>query len=242
MTSLSDLPFSYTIRHSPRATRTRIIVSDGKVEVVAPVKTSVRKIHQFVDVKQHWILSALAKMSAKRQSNKRLAPTYYGENAEIPYRGNFHQLTVKQSALKRIKIEFSEGFIAYLPEPLLLNEHSDAIRTALISWMKKQAMLHVQELVERHAGKKQLIPRSINIRTQKSRWGSCGIHNDIQINWLLILAPVDVLEYVVVHELCHIQVKNHSSRFWDLVALHLPGFQDQKNWLKQYGGHLMGGL
>ena len=86
------------------------------------------------------------------------------------------------------------------------------------------------------------VPRTLNIKNQKSRWGSCGIHNDIQINALLIIAPPAVLEYVVVHELCHIQICNHSPQFWALVADHLPDYKTPHHWLKQHGNRLMQGF
>ena len=85
-------------------------------------------------------------------------------------------------------------------------------------------------------------PRSLKIKTQKSRWGSCGPNNDINMNWLLMLAPPEAMEYVVVHELCHIIHKNHSKDFWGLVAEHLPAYQQQRLWLKQQGVSLMKGL
>jgi predicted metal-dependent hydrolase len=82
----------------------------------------------------------------------------------------------------------------------------------------------------------------LRIKTQKSRWGSCGPNNDINLNWLLMLAPAAALEYVVVHELCHIKHKNHSAAFWQLVAEHLPNYQQQRHWLKQHGARVMQGL
>ncbi|MGZ8191609.1 MAG: M48 family metallopeptidase [Methylococcaceae bacterium] len=243
MKQRSDLPFSYTLRYSQRSTRVRIIVSADKVEVVAPVKVSAHRIQQFVYEKQQWILSALSKIASKVQLNEiPLTPVLYHDGAEIAYLGASYRLTIRPTTLKRLKIEFSDEFVAYIPEALLIREHSEDIKAALIVWMKKQAKLHVERLVNQHADKKQLFPRTINIRTQKSRWGSCGIHNDIQINWLLTMAPMEVLEYVVVHELCHIQVRNHSSHFWALVAHHLPDYQSQRRWLRQHGSHLMRGL
>jgi len=100
----------------------------------------------------------------------------------------------------------------------------------------------VEQLVCRHGPKHQLFPKSIVIKSQKSRWGSCGIHNDIAINWHLALAPLEILEYVVVHEICHIQEKNHSKQFWALVAQHLPNYRSARLWLKQHGRTLMLGI
>lgn len=237
---MSNLPFTYSIRRSPRATKTRIIVTTTKVEVVAPPQIAEHRLHQFVSEKQQWIISALNKVVS--QQPKAPAPAFYREGVDITYQGTAYKLSITPTKLKRVKISFADAFIAHVPEALLMTVHSDAIKAALTRWMKQQIKWQVEQLVKRHADKKQLIPRSIIIKTQKSRWGSCGIHNDININWLLIMAPPEILEYVVVHELCHIRVRNHSARFWDLVAEHLPDYQNQRRWLKQHGGHLMRGL
>ena len=212
------------------------------MEVVAPAKVSEEKIHQFVQSKQEWIVQALARIAAKSQQHINLAPAVYGHGAEIPYQGASYQLAVRPTKLKKIKIEFSREFIAHVPDALIIKDHSAEIKEALIRWMKKESKAQVELLVKQHAVKKRLFPQAIKIKTQKSRWGSCGIHNDININWLLIIAPPEVLEYVVVHELCHIKVRNHSAHFWALVAEHLPDYQSRRHWLKKHGGSLMRGL
>jgi len=237
-----ELPFSYSIRRSQRAEKVRIVVKPGNVEVVAPPKAADHKIHLFVQAQQQWVIQALAKMAAKIQPHGNLAPARYCHGADIPYQGQSFKLTIKPSKLKRIKIEFFNEFIAHVPESMPRHDHSEHIRSALLNWLKKQAKTQVEQLVTQHAHKNRLFPRTVNIKTQKSRWGSCGIHNDININWLLLLAPLEVLEYVVVHELCHIRVKNHSSQFWALVAEHLPGYQQHRRWLKKHGSRLMMGL
>lgn len=220
----------------------RIVVSPGKIEVVAPSKVAEHQIHQFVQAKQHWIIQAQVKIAAKTRQHKTLAPVTYGHGAEIPYRGAAYKLAVKPTRLKKIKIEFGQEFIAHVPDALMDKDHSAELKDALTRWMKKQSKVQVEQLVKQHAEKKQLFPQSIKIKTQKSRWGSCGIHNDININWLLIIAPPEVLEYVVVHELCHIKFRNHSVHFWALVAEHLPDYQSRRHWLKKHGGSLMMGL
>ena len=239
---MSVLPFSYLIRRSQRATRVRIVVRPGDVEVVAPPKVPERKILQFIQAKQQWIVSTLAKLQARNHQSESFAPVNYVQGADIPYQGQTYPLTTKTSKLKNTKVEFIDGFIAHVPETLINEDHSQAIKEALSRWMKKQAKVQVEQLVNRHAARKQLFPQAIKIKTQKSRWGSCGVHNDININWLLVMAPVEVLEYVVVHELCHIQQRNHSHHFWALVAEHLPDYQQHRHWLKKHGPQLMMGL
>lgn len=187
-------------------------------------------------------MQALAKFEANSDQHKTVAPAVYGHGVDIPYQGTSYKLVVKPSKLKRLKIEFCQEFIVHVPEGLILQNHSAEIKEALIRWMKKESLNQVEHWVKRHAQRKQLFPEAIKIKTQKSRWGSCGIHNDININWLLILAPPEILEYVVVHELCHIKVRNHSAHFWALVAEHLPDYQSRRHWLKKHGSNLMMGL
>jgi len=236
------LPFSYEIRRSQRATRVRIVVKPGSVEVVAPPKVPERRIVQFIQAKQQWIVSALGKMQARSHLSNGIASIVYGHGADVSYQGKTYKLATKPSKLKNPKVEFADGFIAHVPESLQAENHSDVIKGALERWMKKQAKVHVEQLVNRHAPRHRLFPQSIKIKTQKSRWGSCGIRNDININWLLVMAPEEVLEYVVVHELCHIQQRNHSRHFWALVEEHLPDYQQHRYWLKKHGTQLMMGL
>jgi predicted metal-dependent hydrolase len=239
---LNSLPFHYQVRRSERAKKARIIVAPGKIEVVAPFHISNQKLHQFVLSQQQWIGNALKKLESKQSQYKRLSPEFYHHGVEIPYLGAFYPLAIRPTKLKKIKIALSDEFTAMVPETMLNDSPSHAIRQALTAWMKKQMKIQVELIVQRHGPTNNLFPRSISIKCQKTRWGSCGIHNDININWLLILAPPSVLEYVVVHELCHIQFRNHSHHFWALVAHHLPDYQTQRYWLKQYGSSLMHGL
>jgi predicted metal-dependent hydrolase len=234
-----NLSFSYRIRRSQRASRARIVVKPGLVEIVAPFGISEQRLHQFVHDKQQWIDNALKKMIIVGSEENRFVPLEFSTGAYLSYQGKPYVITVKPSPLKRVKIEFNSGFVIFLPNSLPITEQTDSIKQALIRWYKQQTKSAVEKFVQNHATKNNLKPKSITIKTQKSRWGSCGIHNDISINWLLMLAPPEVLEYVVVHELCHIQVKNHSSQFWAVVAAHLPDYQIRRGWLKKHGRMLM---
>ncbi len=235
----TNLPFTYRIRRSQRVSNARIVVKPGQVEIVAPLQIPEHKLHKFVQAKQDWVTQALKKMAASSPQNSGFVPVEYKSGVDMTYQGKVYPLAVLPSKLKRVKIEFIDGYKVHIPVAMNADEHNHQIKEALIRWMKKRTKQLVEDLVQIHADKKQLFPRTITIKTQKSRWGSCGIHNDININWLLLMAPSEVLEYVVVHELCHIKVKNHSSQFWSLVAEHLPDYQNRRNWLKKQGRSLM---
>jgi predicted metal-dependent hydrolase len=232
----------YQIKRTQRASRTRIVVTSEKIEVIAPLHVSDDVLHQFVKDKWHWITSTVHKLQARKAHLQSLAPSTYHHGAAIPYQGKTYPLCLAPTKLKRIKIEHSDAFKAHIPHTQWDTVSSEEIRFALIRWMKSNVKLTVEQLVLQHGPKYQLFPKSITIKSQKSRWGSCGIHNDITINWLLALAPLEILEYVVVHELCHIKEKNHSKHFWALVAQHQPNYRSARLWLKQHGQILMLGL
>ena len=218
-------------------------MTTDKIEVVAPLRVSTSKIHAFVKSQQDWVVNATEKVELKKQNINKLAPEKYFDGVKVPFQGKQTRIRLKSHALKKVKLEFNEQYFnIYLPARYEEENNSELIRLTLIDWMKKQAFKTVNEYVALHANKYNLTPRYIKIKTQKSRWGSCGIHNDINLNWLLILAPPEVMEYVVVHELCHIKERNHSAKFWQLVAAHLPDYQKQRDWLKQNGMSLMQGL
>ncbi len=97
----------------------------------------------------------------------------------------------------------------------------------------------VSRLAEKEAEQIGVVYRRIRIAGQRTLWGSCSPRGTLSFNWRLVLAPPDVLDYVVVHELCHLRVRNHSRQFWALVEQHRPGWRQQRNWLREYGAELL---
>lgn len=235
---------NYQLRRSDKAKKTRIVVTRDKIEVVAPRHIPEQKIHAFVTAQRDWIEAARRRVSLRAEQTPSLAPQHYETGAKIPYMGRKLTLFVESSSLKtaRVNLVDADQIMVHLPQTNAQTEHQSLIKCALENWMKHQARQHAMTIIERHAKTFDLKPRSLRIKTQKSRWGSCGPQNDINLNWLLMLAPPPILEYVVVHELCHIRHKNHSTDFWALVAAHLPEYPSHRQWLKQHGASLMQGL
>lgn len=215
-----------------------------KIEVVAPPKVSEQRIKDFVNEQQHWIKDAIRRIELRTKAQPSLTPVAYVDGSSIPYQGRQIPLSIIPTDSKnlRVQLHHEQQFLVYLPVALKLGDASDQIKSALERWMKQQTRLQAGKIIDKHGPKHQLYPRSLRIKTQKTRWGSCGPNNDINLNWLLMLAPVVVMEYVVVHELCHIRHKNHSKDFWSLVAEHMPDYLQHRRWLKANGASLMRGL
>ena len=97
----------------------------------------------------------------------------------------------------------------------------------------------VSALAEREAERLGVAYRRIRIGGQRTLWGSCSARGTLSFNWRLVLAPPKVVDYVVVHELCHLLIPNHSQSFWSLVERHRPGWREQRAWLREYGPELL---
>lgn len=229
------MTLAYTVKRSKRAKLARVIVTADKVEVVVPLGTPAQWVQQWVHSKQAWIANTSAKLRAQASQTPSLAPLNYVDGMSVPFAGQHYPLQVITTTLKRAKLEFNAHFIVSIPHTLTAAEHSTVIKTLVWQWLKNSAKQRIEQIIARHAPRRQLFPGKLALKTQKSRWGSCSTQNNININWLLILAPPEILEYVVVHELCHIREKNHSAQFWALVAEHLPHYQQQRDWLKRHG-------
>jgi predicted metal-dependent hydrolase len=94
-------------------------------------------------------------------------------------------------------------------------------------------------LIDEEAPELGVEPARVQIRDQRSRWGSCSTRGTLSFNWRLVLAPFEVLDYVVVHELCHLREPNHSHRFWKLVERRRPDWRAQRDWLHEHGPELL---
>jgi predicted metal-dependent hydrolase len=104
---------------------------------------------------------------------------------------------------------------------------------------RNRARETISALAEREAERLGVAYRRIRIGGQRTLWGSCSARGTLSFNWRLVLAPPEVVDYVVVHELCHLLVPDHTQSFWSLVERHRPGWREQRAWLREYGPELL---
>jgi predicted metal-dependent hydrolase len=219
----------YTVRFSKRAERISIRVTPELVEAVAPENFSEDRVDAFVRKKRQWIYSKVEGIAEQEEKSRFRWPDRFVTGAKIPFHGRNMRLRVTTKDIKSIKIQYRNGFLVEKP----INASDSDVRAALEKWLGFRLKDEVRYLVEHYAPTLNVRPGSVTISTLKTRWGSCGKNGDIRINWLLSIAPKPVLEYVLIHELCHLRYRNHSSEFWSLVASYLPDFQAQKSWLEE---------
>lgn len=118
---------------------------------------------------------------------------------------------------------------------LRLSNSKASIKKILTEWYRQQADSDLRQRVAHYAPMIGVQPTAISVKTYKARWGTCYADGRISFNWKLVMAAGWVVDYVVVHELCHLVHHNHSAHFWHLVGRYCPEYQAAKDWLKQHG-------
>ena len=226
----------YRVRSSSRARRLRLTVQPDGVEVVVPTRVPAREVSSFIDSHRGWIFDKVEKyraLNARHGGAERLE-----DGALIPFRGEPTPLAITMADRVHPKVVEGDGFRLELPRRLPVDAQDAAIEQALIRHLKRQARSDAEMAIERFGPPHGLVPSGLHIKDQKRLWGSCTHAGVINLNWRLILAPIDVFDYVVVHELCHLRHRHHQPPFWRAVGEVMPDFERHRRWLKD-NGHLL---
>jgi len=227
---------AYQIRPSPRARRLRLTVRPEGVEVVVPPRVPAHEVKSFIDSHRGWIhdkVETYQALISRHAGAERLE-----DGTVIPFRGEPTPLSVALVDRVHPRVVEGDGFRLELPKHLPEETREVTIEQALTKHLKKQAKSDAEMAIERFGPPNELIPTGLRIKDQKRLWGSCTYAGLINLNWRLILAPVDVFDYVVVHELCHLRHRHHQPPFWHMVGEVMPDFERHRHWLK-VNGHLL---
>jgi predicted metal-dependent hydrolase len=219
--------FSAEIIRTKRKKTVSVQVREGKVSVLVPRSLPNGRIEELVTKKSRWIRE---KLQLLRESTP-VKPKNYINGERFTYLGRNYLLKVVSGSASSVKLK-NGSLMVTLPDG---SKSSDKIKDVLIQWYRIQAEQKLREKVDRYAKIVGAHPASVSIKTFKSRWGSCSANGNIQFNWKIIISPHRIVDYVVVHELCHLLEHNHSPRYWKQVARVLPDHKECKAWLKENG-------
>lgn len=246
----SEIP--YRVRRSARRKKTMQISVDGDgVLVAAPSAVPDDEIQAFVLRKADWILETLAQTEAAAESSRLV------NGNSLPYRGRPVRLDVRTfdaegargggglifqfGEPESVQVEYDDSggdrrFRIAVPKSLAADERDDAMRSELAGWYWERAEALISESVRRWLPKfgRARAPTVI-VRDQKRRWGSCSSDGVLRFNWRLAMLHPDLLDYVVVHELSHLAVMNHSPKFWAEVEMRLPNVRELRRRIKDEG-------
>jgi len=204
------------------------VSKDGEITVSGGLLLTKRRAEKLINEKKHWIeskLHQLAKIDEKFSSVKQVKSfLYLGE--EYPIR-----LIADSKKYHYIKVKFSNDILTIYSKNELSQEEISHHRD---EFYRRQIKSVAEEIFNQLIDKTTLQPTKISYRKAKTRWGSCSAKNSISINLYLVALPIELLEYVILHELIHIAHKNHSQTFWNSVATYSPNYKLYDKQLKEY--------
>lgn len=199
------------------------------VNVVAPIDTTEEVIDQKVKKKAQWIVQKLFlfKDMEYQKINRELVN---GES--FMYLGrNYSLQLIRDEKIKEPIVKLFQGKF-YITTP---DMNQEQLKTSLEKWYREKTLEKVLEKASYYQHFFKKTPNAIKVKEQHKRWASCTSKNELLFNWRCVMAPSSVLDYIVVHEMCHMFYLNHSKEFWDLLSSVMPDYEWRKEWLKNFG-------
>ena len=228
----------YTIIKTKRRKTSEIIVDKDTIEVRAPFNKPDYEIQKIVQNKASWILK---KQKECREMNPQISRPTFKEDSTLPYLGKNYPLRILYRQTKN-SIRFDDGqFIITLLHSSESHKPRLIIERLYQGWLMKIARPIFKSKIESFSDIVGVSkPERIVIKELKKRWASIGKNGDtINLNANLVKTPEDIIDYVIIHELCHLKIKGHSHHFWNLLHKFVPNYQENINWLSTNGSVLI---
>ncbi len=211
------------IIRSRRKTVALQITDDATLIVRAPFEVNEQTIKNIVTRHLNWIRKKRDEILSR---DPKFVKKEFVNGEGFLYLGKYYRLTIVDG--QNEPLVFKNGFFlsrAYLP----------IAREVFVNWYREKAYEKIVERVEWYAKKRGFRYNRINITNAQKRWGSCSPKGNLNFSWRLIMAPLPVIDYVVVHELVHLEEKTHTKSFWNKVKMLIPDYEKHENWLKNNG-------
>ena len=219
----------FQVEYRDRKTFEIRIIPPDKIRVRVPKRATEEEILKIVESKGQWINQKLFEL---KDFDYRKVTKEYVNGESFMYMGrNYSLQIVENSNIKKPHVKLYQGKF-YIETN---TRDQDILRQTMENWYREKTLEKVIERVEYFKPYINRVPRSIRVKEQKKRWGSCNYKGDLMFNWRISMAPSDVLAYIVLHEMCHLIHFNHSRDFWNLLESIMPDYRDKKEWLKING-------
>jgi len=222
------LPYQL-IRSSKRKT-IGLQVKHGNIIIRAPYYVCEQDIAHIVKAKSTW----LKKKVAEQSNRPKLPNKAFKNNSSILINGKLKALNISYALFSEIAIDNNTIQLTLSNRIKSTSNEASQVKKQLETWFKQQTVNYLDKQLSDKAEQIGVFPKSFKVRLYKARWGSCNSKAELSFSSLLAMTPDWVFDYVIVHELCHLIHMNHSTAFWQLVAIHCPNYQSAKAWLKAH--------
>lgn len=236
---LDSEEIEYDVVRTDRKTVGINIDPEKGIVVRSPEELTDDEIQEVIENKSSWILKKLKKVA---EIKPKPSPKEFLSGEKLPYLGKRYRLKVKaKDNISNVNVRLFQGkFMIDYPDELQEREdkRKEAIREELISWYREHADTKIKERVDKYKIKLGVEPNKVKVKKQKKRWGSCSNKNNLNFNWKIIMAPMSMVDYVVIHELTHLKYPNHFKEFWQTVEAIIPDYEERREWLRVNGRRL----
>lgn len=209
---------------SKRKTVALIVQADGSLVVRAPLRTPRARLEQVVEAHRNWIRKKQELVAQERAQRPR-----------PEYRAGESFLFLGKAIPLRLAVN-PAGPLSLDGDFILAQDRAGDAEGLFEAWYRRQAKRILPERVQLYAQKHSLHPTAVRISAARTRWGSCSAKGSLNFTWRLVRFPLEVIDYVVVHELAHLVHRNHSGAFWAEVERMMPDYRARLRWLKENGG------
>ncbi|GAB6170199.1 M48 family metallopeptidase [Clostridium carnis] len=226
---IKDKALDIQISYKNKKSLSMRVDENGKILISSPIFLKENDILKIIRKKENWIIERLDEIN-------NLNYFKYENGSKILYLGKEYDFKVRfDNTLNEFKVLLENDKVN-----LIINKYQEKdVKLIVDKWLKKKAVEILGSRTIDICNKIDIFPSRIIIKNQKSRWGSCNYKKEIRLNYNLIKAPIEVIDYVIIHELCHIKHMNHSKEYWDLVKIYMPSYKEKNKWLKENGSKIL---
>lgn len=230
---IGECVIPYEINYKNKIKYMRIYVSANGIKVSARKGTNKAVIDEFIHKKSRWILEHYTRLT---ELNANVIKKGWIDEGTLLYMGKSYELAIIESNESKCKLKFyNNKFQILVAESLKEEERREIIENLIKGWFKSEAKKIIDEKLLFYSKKMSVSYNQFRIKEQKTRWGSCSIRKNLNFNWRIIMAPEKVIDYVIIHELCHLIHFDHSKDFWKQLSFYMPEYKELAEWLKTNG-------
>lgn len=228
---IGNVDLEIQIERTNRKRTIALQVKNNKLIIKTPRSVSKKTLVDLIKRKQHWINQrAILNFEEQNLKNREFI-----DNDKFYFRGDEYRLSLILGRKEAVKIEGGLLVVSYVDDKSIGREN---IKRLLEDWYLKESIKILKARTEELAQQMRVQPYGITVKNYKSKWGSCTANNKISYNWRIIMAPDCIVDYLIIHELCHIIEHNHSKNFWNYVGTYCEDFQKKRKWLRE-NGHML---
>jgi predicted metal-dependent hydrolase len=237
----------YFVSRTRRMRASEIIVGSDEIVIRVPYSKQDAEIKLLIKEKISWILMKQKEISDSGKKIEISKPVY-AKGSNLPYLGNNHKIQInildsqKESnrKLEKNSVKFKDGVFVYNIQPTQRNQElNDEIKILYENWLYHKANIIFKEKIHILSKKIGVKTNKVVIKNLRNKWASITTNNHIHLNVNLIKAPPNIIDYIIIHELCHFKIEGHSYNFWNLVRRHFPDYPKAVEWLDINGKNLL---